>query len=78
VPDQLRRDERPSLLITGGGGLGEIADSARMAEAASFAGAWCSEFYDRSATVALAAMAAATSSITLGSAIAYAATEAAT
>src|SRR3954447_10137495 len=43
-----------------------------MAEAAGFASVWATEFYDRSATVALAAMAQATSTIELGSAIAYA------
>ncbi|UTI66708.1 LLM class flavin-dependent oxidoreductase [Paraconexibacter antarcticus] len=43
-----------------------------MAEEAGFAGAWMTEFYDRSATVSLAAMATAASTITLGSAIAYA------
>jgi hypothetical protein len=41
----------PSLLITGGGGLAEIAESARLAEEAGFAGAWTTEFYGRSATV---------------------------
>lgn len=64
--------DRPSLLITGGGGLADIAESARLAEVAGFASAWTTEFYDRSATVSLAAMAAATTHITLGSAIAYA------
>ena len=71
MPEQTSPARRPSLLITGGGGLAEIAESARLAEQAGFAGAWCTEFYDRSATVSLAAMAAATSTITLGSAIAY-------
>ena len=60
------------LLITGGGGLAEIAESARLAEEAGFTSAWATEFYDRSATVSLAVMAAATSRITIGSAIAYA------
>jgi alkanesulfonate monooxygenase SsuD/methylene tetrahydromethanopterin reductase-like flavin-dependent oxidoreductase (luciferase family) len=64
-------DAAPPLLFTGGGGRAVIAESARLAEAAGFAGAWTTEFYDRSATVSLAAMAAATSTITLGSAIAY-------
>lgn len=62
----------PSLVVTGGNGLHEIAASARLAEDAGFASVWATEFYDRSATVALAAMAQATSRITLGSAIAYA------
>jgi probable F420-dependent oxidoreductase len=42
-----------------------------MAEEAGFESVWATEFYDRSATVALAAMAQATSGIELGSAIAY-------
>jgi alkanesulfonate monooxygenase SsuD/methylene tetrahydromethanopterin reductase-like flavin-dependent oxidoreductase (luciferase family) len=62
----------PSLVISAGGGLADVAESARLAEQAGFASAWATEFYDRSATVSLAAMAAATSTITLGSAIAYA------
>jgi probable F420-dependent oxidoreductase len=60
------------LLITGGGGLAEIGESARLAEQAGFESAWATEFYDRSATVSLAVMAAATSRIAIGSAIAYA------
>jgi len=71
MPETPAFDSAPSLLITGGGGLGDIAESARLAEDAGFAGAWTTEFYDRSATVSLAAMAAATRNITLGSAIAY-------
>jgi alkanesulfonate monooxygenase SsuD/methylene tetrahydromethanopterin reductase-like flavin-dependent oxidoreductase (luciferase family) len=43
-----------------------------MAEKAGFESVWATEFYDRSATVALAAMAEATTEIELGSAIAYA------
>jgi probable F420-dependent oxidoreductase len=62
----------PSLVVTGGSGLADIAESARLAEEAGFASAWATEFYDRSATVSLAAMANATSTLTLGSAIAYA------
>src|SRR3954470_24389853 len=61
-----------SLIVTGGSGLGDIAASARRAEEAGFASAWGTEFYDRSATVSLAAMAQATERIGLGSAIAYA------
>src|SRR5207302_2744377 len=41
-------------------------------EAAGFESVWATEFYDRSATIALAAMAEATERIELGSAIAYA------
>src|SRR5436190_13938094 len=59
-------------LVTSSGGPPELAEAARMAEAAGFASVWATEFYDRSATVALAAMAQATSTIELGSAIAYA------
>lgn len=59
-------------LVTSSGGPQELAEAARLAEAAGFASVWATEFYDRSATVALAAMAQATSAIELGSAIAYA------
>ena len=59
-------------LVTSTGGPGELADAARRAEEAGFASVWATEFYDRSATVALAAMAQATAAIELGSAIAYA------
>jgi probable F420-dependent oxidoreductase len=59
-------------LVTSSGGPQELAEAARLAEQAGFASVWATEFYDRSATVALAAMAQATSTIELGSAIAYA------
>jgi probable F420-dependent oxidoreductase len=59
-------------LVTSSGGPVELAEAARLAERAGFASVWATEFYDRSATVALAAMAQATSTIDLGSAIAYA------
>src|SRR5436189_5466792 len=59
-------------LVTSTGGPLELADAARRAQEAGFASVWATEFYDRSATVALAAMAQATSTIELGSAIAYA------
>ena len=62
---------RPSL-VTSTGGPADLADAARRAEAAGFESVWATEFYDRSATVALAAMAQATSTVELGSAIAYA------
>ena len=62
---------RPSL-VTSTGGPAELAEAARLAEQAGFESVWATEFYDRSATVALAAMAQATSTIELGSAIAYA------
>src|SRR3954466_2935481 len=60
-----------SLIVTGGSGLGDIAASARRAEEAGLASAWGTEFYDRSATISLAAMAQATARIGVGSAIAY-------
>jgi alkanesulfonate monooxygenase SsuD/methylene tetrahydromethanopterin reductase-like flavin-dependent oxidoreductase (luciferase family) len=63
--------QRPSL-VTSTGGPAELADAARRAEEAGFESVWATEFYDRSATIALAAMAQATSEIALGSAIAYA------
>ncbi len=59
-------------LVTSTGGPRELAEAARIAEEAGFASVWATEFYDRSATIALAAMAQATSTIELGSAIAYA------
>ena len=63
--------QRPSL-VTSTGGPAELAEAARRAEQAGFESVWATEFYDRSATVALAAMAQATKEIELGSAIAYA------
>ncbi|MDX6696990.1 MAG: hypothetical protein QOE65_387 [Solirubrobacteraceae bacterium] len=62
---------RPSL-VTSTGGPADLADAARRAEAAGFESVWATEFYDRSATIALAAMAQATTTVELGSAIAYA------
>jgi probable F420-dependent oxidoreductase len=59
-------------LVTSSGGPAELAEAARRAEEAGFESVWATEFYDRSATVALAAMADATERIELGSAIAYA------
>src|SRR2546427_9983974 len=59
-------------LVTSSGGPAELAEAARLAEEAGFASVWATEFYDRSATVALAAMAQATRTVELGSAIAYA------
>jgi alkanesulfonate monooxygenase SsuD/methylene tetrahydromethanopterin reductase-like flavin-dependent oxidoreductase (luciferase family) len=58
-------------LVTSTGGPLDLAETARLAERAGFASVWATEFYDRSATIALAAMAQATSTIELGSAIAY-------
>jgi probable F420-dependent oxidoreductase len=59
-------------LVTSSGGVNDLAEQARLAEEAGFESIWATEFYDRSATVALAAMAGATERIELGSAIAYA------
>ena len=59
-------------LVTSSGGPAELAEAARLAERAGFASVWATEFVDRSATVALGAMAQATDTIQLGSAIAYA------
>src|SRR6266508_4053673 len=55
-----------------GGDVTMCAEVAAQAERRGFSSAWTAEFYDRSATVSLAAMAAATSRIALGSAIMYA------
>jgi alkanesulfonate monooxygenase SsuD/methylene tetrahydromethanopterin reductase-like flavin-dependent oxidoreductase (luciferase family) len=46
--------------------------AAKLAEQAGFESVWTSEFLDRSATVALAAVAIATDRVTVGTAIAYA------
>src|SRR5215204_2846451 len=59
-------------MVTSTGGPAELADTARRCEEGGFASVWATEFYDRSAVVGLAAMAHATSTIELGSAIAYA------
>lgn len=61
---------RPSLVCLGAN-VEELCSVAVRAEEAGFESVWAAEFYDRSATVALAAMAAATSTIGLGSGIAY-------
>jgi probable F420-dependent oxidoreductase len=62
---------RPSLVLSAGS-LGDLAEAARLAEASGFVSVWATEFYDRSATVGVAAMAGATRDIQLGTAIAYA------
>jgi probable F420-dependent oxidoreductase len=54
------------------GGLKETQEITRQAEAAGFSAAWSAEFLNRSAIVSVAAMAAVTSRIGVGSAIAYA------
>lgn len=61
---------RPSLACFGVN-LDQLRDAAVAAEKAGFESVWAGEFYDRSATIALAAMATATSTIELGSGIAY-------
>jgi probable F420-dependent oxidoreductase len=61
-----------SLVVSGGSGLGDIVQTARRCEDAGFASVWGTEFYDRSATVSLAAMGNGTDRIGIGSAIAYA------
>lgn len=55
-----------------GGNLDTAAGAAARAEERGFESVWTTEFYDRSATVSLAAMALRTSSITIASGIAYA------
>lgn len=55
-----------------GGTLATAVNAARRAEERGFESVWTTEFYDRSATVSLAAMALATSTITVASGIAYA------
>jgi len=62
---------RPSLVCFGAG-LDQLVAAAVHAERAGFESVWVAEFYDRSATVPLAAMATATSTVGLGSGIAYA------
>ncbi|MFI7680540.1 LLM class flavin-dependent oxidoreductase [Amycolatopsis sp. K13G38] len=58
-------------LVCTGGNVHEVAAMAADAERAGFESVWAAEFYDRSAVVAVAAMAAVTESITLGTGIAY-------
>lgn len=55
-----------------GGTLATAVAAARRAEERGFESVWTTEFYDRSATVSLAAMALGTSRVTLASGIAYA------
>ena len=54
------------------GGLAETVEITKRAEAAGFDAAWSGEFLNRSAVVSVAAMAAATERIGVGTAIAYA------
>lgn len=60
----------PSLVV-GRSSLEDLVASARLAEEEGFESIWATEFYDHSATVGMAAMATATETIGLGSAIAY-------
>nr|WP_275404155.1 LLM class flavin-dependent oxidoreductase [Pseudonocardia acidicola] len=55
-----------------GGNLRTVVDLTARAEAAGFDSVWTTEFYERSATVSLAAMAQCSKRVTIGSAIAYA------
>lgn len=67
------REVRRGMGITVmGGDVATCAHVAALAERRGLRSAWTAEFYDRSASISLAAMAAATSRITLGSAIMYA------
>ena len=59
-------------VVVSGGGAHDAAAAAQAAERAGLDSVWATEFYDRSATIGLAAMANATESIALGSAIMYA------
>lgn len=54
-----------------GGDIATVANASQRAERAGFDAAWTTEFLDRSASVSLAAMAAATAQLTIGSAIMY-------
>ena len=64
-------DDRLGVAVHGGT-LATVAAAARRAEERGFESVWTTEFYDRSAIVSLAAMAQATSTVTLASGIAYA------
>jgi probable F420-dependent oxidoreductase len=55
-----------------GGDVASVARASSRAEAAGFSSAWTTEFLDRSASVTLGAMAAATQRCAVGSAIMYA------
>lgn len=66
----MRPAASPSIVVLGAD-LPALVTLARRAEAAGFESVWATEFYDRSATISLAAMAVATTTIGLGSGIAY-------
>jgi probable F420-dependent oxidoreductase len=59
-------------VVLSGATIADVVEGARLAEEAGCEGAFATEFYDRSATVALAAIAQATERMVIGSAIAYA------
>jgi probable F420-dependent oxidoreductase len=63
---------RPPGIVLLGGNLRTVVDLTERAEAAGLDSVWTTEFYERSATVSLAAMAQCSQRVTLGSAIAYA------
>jgi probable F420-dependent oxidoreductase len=63
--------DRPSIVLSLPS-VAEVIEAARHAEQAGFESVWATEFMDRSATVALAALALETETVTLGSGIAYA------
>lgn len=58
-------------IVVLGGDIRTVVDVAKRAEVRGFDSAWTTEIYERSAIVTLAAMAAETKRITLGSGIAY-------
>ncbi|HEY8545278.1 MAG TPA: LLM class flavin-dependent oxidoreductase [Acidimicrobiales bacterium] len=63
---------RPKLgIVLFGGTVDDLLDLTRSADAAGFDSVWTTDFYTRSATVSLAAMAMVSARITVGSAIAY-------
>jgi probable F420-dependent oxidoreductase len=66
------KSTRPPGIVLLGGNLRTVVDLTTRAEAAGFDSVWTTEFYERSATVSLAAMAQCSERVTIGSAIAYA------
>ncbi|MCW2993707.1 MAG: class flavin-dependent oxidoreductase [Conexibacter sp.] len=64
--------ERPLLgLCAFGPSLADMVDAAVAADRAGFDSVWTSELYNRSATVTLAAIASATTDVTIGSGVIY-------
>lgn len=66
------KSPRPPGIVLLGGNLRTVVELTTRAEAAGFDSVWTTEFYERSATVSLAAMAQCSERVTIGSAIAYA------